>query len=153
MILDRFIKKIHKIYTMMNTINMQGMRYLNLFEKITGVRTRFYFEYNNTIMFCVPRSFLSKALGKNNQNLKKMSDIIKKRIRIVPNPRGIQDARNFIQAIVNPLTFKSLKVKDDEIILTAGNQSKAALLGRDKRRLNEMQKIIKDFFEVDFKII
>jgi hypothetical protein len=38
--------------------------------------------------------------------------------------------------------------------LTAGNtQNKAALIGRDKRRLLEMQKIIKDFFSRDFRII
>lgn len=137
---------------MVRTIDMQGMRYLNLFEKITKIRTRYFFHYNNMLVFVVPKPLILKALGKENSNLKRMSEIIRKRIRVVPEPRGIQDARFFIQSIVNPLDFKDLEVKDSEIILTAGKQSKAALLGRDKRRLIEMQKIVEDFFEKEFRI-
>ncbi|MFA5953443.1 MAG: hypothetical protein WC812_02525 [Candidatus Pacearchaeota archaeon] len=138
---------------MVNTIDMQGMRYLNLFEKITRVQTRYFFRYNETIMFCVPKSLLGQALGRNNENLKKMSDILKKRIRVIPKPRGIQDIKFFIQSIINPVTFKDLEVKEDEIVLNAGNANKAALIGRNKRRFLEMQKIIKDYFGKEFKII
>jgi len=63
---------------MINTIDMQGMRYLNLFSNITKVNTRHFFKYNETIMFCVPRPFLSKALGKNGSNLKRIGEILKK---------------------------------------------------------------------------
>ena len=138
---------------MVNTIDMQGMRYLNLFEKITKVTTRYFFRYNETIMFCVPRPLLNKSLGKNNENLRKISEILKKRIRIIAQPKGIQDAKFFIQAIINPMTFKELEVKGNELILTAGNANKAALIGRNKRRFFEMQKIIEDYFKKDFKII
>jgi transcription antitermination factor NusA-like protein len=93
------------------------------------------------------------ALGERGSNLKRISDIIKKRVRIIAKPNSIQDARAFIQAVVAPVEFKDLEMKDNEIILTAGMQSKAALLGRNKRRLVEMQSIIKDFFDVEFKII
>ena len=41
----------------------------------------------------------------------------------------------------------------NEIILNAGMQSKAALIGRNKRRLLEMQKIVHDFFGMEFRII
>jgi len=132
---------------------MQDMRYLNLFNKITRVSTRFCFKYNETIIFCVPMRFVSQAVGKGGQNIKKMSEILRKRIKIVPNPRGIQDAKKFIEAIVSPVKFNNLEVAEDEIILTAGSNSKAALIGRNKRRLIEMQKIVEDFFEKEFRII
>ena len=45
-----------------------------------------------------------------------------------------------------------IQISKDEIILTAWRQSKAALIGRNKRRLMEMKKIIGDFFGRDFKI-
>lgn len=137
---------------MVKTIDMQGMRYLNLFEKITRVRTRYFFPYNNMIVFCVPKYLVLQALGKDKINLRKISEVIKKRIRIIPLPRGIEDARFFIQSIVNPVEFKDLEIKENEIILTAGKQSKAALLGRNKRRLIEMQKIVGDFFGKEFRI-
>jgi transcription antitermination factor NusA-like protein len=137
----------------MKTIDMQDMRYLNLFGKITKVGTRFCFKYNENIVFCVPRQLVSKAVGEDARNIKQMKSILRKRIKIIPRPKGIQDARKFIEAIVKPVTFKDLEVKGNEIILTAGSQSKAALIGRNKRRLLEMQKIVKDFFGKEFRIV
>jgi hypothetical protein len=138
---------------MIKTINMQEMRYLNLFEKITRIDTRFFFNYNETLMFCVPKFKLSQALGRNTENLKKLSDILKKRIRVLANPRGIEDIESFIKAIVAPVEFKELNIRGDEVILTTGSQSKASLLGRNKRRLMEMKEIVRDFFGKEFKII
>ena len=138
---------------MVNTIDMQDMRYLNLFGRITRVSTRFCFKYNETIVFCVPKQLLSKAIGDAGKNLKQINGILGKRIRIIPIPLGINHAKQFIEAIVKPVTFKDLEVKDDELILTAGNQSKAALIGRNKRRLLEMQKIVRDFFKKEYRIV
>jgi len=138
---------------MVSTIDMQDMRYLNLFTRMTHVSTRFCFKYNEIIIFCVPRSLVSKAIGPEGSNIKKMSVILRKKIKVIPCPNSISDAKNFISNIVSPVTFKDLEVKDGEVILTAGSQSKAALIGRNKRRLKEMQEIVKDYFGKEFKII
>ena len=136
-----------------NTIDMQGMRYLNLFSKITKVTTRHFFKYNETLMFCVPRPLLSRALGRNGENLRKMGEILKKRIRILAMPNGIEDAEQFVRSIISPVEFKEFENKEDQIVITAGSNNKAALLGRNKRRLNEMREIINDFFKKEVKII
>jgi len=138
---------------MVNTINMQDMRQLNLFNKITRVSTRFCFKYNEVIIFCVPKRLISKAVGKDGVNIKKMSEIFRRRIKVIPPPEGIRDAKSFIGAVVSPVTFKGLDINDDEIVMTAGNQSKAALIGRNKRRLLEMKKIVSDYFGKDFRIV
>ncbi len=138
---------------MVRTIDMQHMRYLNLFGKITKVNTRFCFNYNNAIMFGVPRRFVLKSIGQNAENLKKINHILGKRIKVVAIPNGVEDAKYFIKNIVSPVEFKNLEVKEHEMILTAGSQSKAALIGRNKRRLHEMQKIVHDFFGKDFRVI
>ncbi|MDP2628353.1 MAG: hypothetical protein Q8P15_00455 [Nanoarchaeota archaeon] len=138
---------------MVNTIDMQDMRHLNLFGKITNVGTRFCFNYNDMIIFCVPKQLVHKAVGGNGENVKKISGILRRKIKVIPQPRGIFHAREFIQAIVSPVVFKDLEIKENEIILTAGNQSKAALIGRNKRRLLEMQKIIRSFFGKEFRIV
>jgi len=136
---------------MVNTINMQDMRYLNLFEKIMKVRTRFCFRYNDAIIFSVPKELVAKSIGENGRNVKKMSEILRKRIKVVPSPRGIMDVGAFINSIVSPLTIKGVEVKNNEIIVSGG-KNKAALIGRNKRRLLEMQKIVKDFFGKDVRI-
>lgn len=136
-----------------STIDMQDMRYLNLFGKITRISTRFCFKYNEIITFCVPKSMVSRAVGKSGTNVKNMSQILRKKIKIIAAPSGIEDSKRFIENIVSPVTFKDLEITKNEIILTAGSQSKAALIGRNKRRLLEMQKIVKDFFGKEFKIV
>lgn len=138
---------------MVNIIDMQDLRHLNLFRKVTHLETRYCFSYNEILMFCVPRRDISRGLGKNGENLKKMSDILRKRIRIIPIPNGIEEAKQFIQAVIAPVGFKDIEITPNEIIVNAGSENKAALLGRNKRRLNEMKEIVKDFFKVDYRVI
>lgn len=138
---------------MAGTIDMQDMRYLNLFGKITRVDTRFCLKYNGIIIFCVPRHLVSKAIGEGGKNVKQIHEILGKKIKIISSPRGVQDVKPFIEFIVHPLTFRDLEIRDNEITLTAGTQNKAALIGRNKRRFFEMQKIIRDFFGREFRIV
>ena len=138
---------------MINTIDMQHMRYINLFEKVTGIATNFCFIYNEAIYFCVPKSLISRAIGKGAENIRELSEILSRRIRVIASPDGIEDLRDFIQSVVNPVIFKNVGVVDEGVVLTATPQSKAALIGRNKRRLLEMQKIVKDFFGKEFRIV
>jgi NusA-like KH domain protein len=138
---------------MTNTINMQDMRHLNLFSQITRINTRFCMTYNDTIIFCVPREFVMRAVGEEGRNIKRISEILQKKIRVIPSPGGIQNIRQFIENIVRPVTFKDLEIRGREIILTAGSQSKASLIGRNKRRFFELQKIVKDYFGKELRII
>src|SRR3989344_6406387 len=108
---------------MVSTINMQDMRYLNLFGKITQISTRFCFKYNETIIFCVPRMMIPKALGENGANIRKLSQILGKRIRVIASPTGLKDAKSFIESIVSPNTFKGLEINNNEIIITTGSMT------------------------------
>jgi NusA-like KH domain protein len=138
---------------MVRTIEMQDMRYLNLFERVTNIRTGFCFKYNETIIFCVPQAMISKAIGPEGKNVRRLHEILGKRIKVIASPRSEIDARKFIESIVSPVTFKEIDITDSEVILTAGSQNKAALIGRNKRRLIEMQKVIGDFFNKEFRIV
>jgi transcription antitermination factor NusA-like protein len=95
---------------------------------------------------------LSKAIGSGGKNVRKISEITKKRVKIIIGPRDIEDLQNFVSSVVAPVTFKEISVEGNEVNLNAGKQSKAALIGRNRRRLIEMQKIVHDFFGKEFKI-
>jgi len=137
---------------MVKTIDMQEMRYLNLFESLTGVRTHFCFRYNESIVFCVPKPLVSRAVGERGRKIWKMSEMLSKKIRVIAVPNGLQDSGIFIKTIISPLTIKSFEIRGNEIVV-GGGKNKAALIGRNKRRLFEMQKIVMDFFGKDFRII
>ncbi len=127
--------------------------HIQLFEKITKISTRYTFVYNNILFFCVPKNQISKAIGKEAVNVKKISSIAKKRVKILALPKEDKEIKSFVESIVSPIQFNDIEIKPTEVILTAGAQSKAALLGREKRRLKEMEKIIKDYFKKEFRII
>jgi NusA-like KH domain protein len=133
---------------MIKTLDMQFIRYANLFSKITRIRTNHCFEYNNTIVFAVPRKFVTKAIGPGNSNLEKLNRIINKRIKIVAIPSGKEEIENFVSVIVKPIKFKGMEVKDNEAIITAGLQNKAPLIGKKKARLEEMENILEQYFGI-----
>ncbi|MFA5992896.1 MAG: hypothetical protein WC796_04280 [Candidatus Pacearchaeota archaeon] len=138
---------------MIKTIDMKFMRYINLFSKISGVSPKHCFMYNSTIIFSVPSVKLSKAIGENGKNIKKVSDILDKKVKVVMVPNGLGDAEGFVSTIIYPAQMKSVEIKGNQFIINAGQQNKAMLIGRNKVRFEEMRRIIKDYFGKDLRIV
>ena len=133
---------------MIKTLDMRFIRYANIFSKVTRIKTNHCFEYNNAIVFAVPRKLVTRAIGPNNQNLRRLSEIIRKKIKIVAIPNGREDIENFVSVITYPVKFKAIEIKEDLAIINASNQSKASLIGRNKVRLNEMQNVLGQYFGI-----
>ena len=137
---------------MVNVLDMQDIRYINLFSNITKVRTRYCFFYNDSIIFAVPYSSIFKAVGENGANVKVIAQIVKRNIKIVGIPESSGDIQNFILEVVKPITLKNIEISGNEIIITANKQEKAALIGRNKVRLEELKNIVEKSFEKQLKI-
>ncbi len=131
---------------------MQTMRYINLLDRISRVKTRHCFNYNNIVVFAVPRELMSKAIGTNGKNVHLIQDTLGRRIKIIREPRGPEDLEQFIQDIIEPVTFRSIEIKDDEVVIAAG-QNKASLIGRNRARLIELNQILQDSFGKMLRII
>lgn len=135
---------------MAEIIDMQSMRYINLFEKVSKVSTTKVFMYNNQIIYAVPKDKVSTAIGKNAVNVKKLSDILRKKIKIVTMP-AIDDndgIGKFVAEVVAPVEFNKVEVNDNSVVITAGRQSKAALIGRNRIREKELGDVLKNFFHI-----
>lgn len=133
---------------------MQTMRYINLLDKVSNVKTRKCFLYNNAVFFAVNKNQVSRAIGPAASNIKRIQDSIGIRVKIIKEAEDIDDLRSFIESIVAPVKPRGIELKEDVVVITAGNnQNKASLIGRDKRRLDELKKIINDTFGKELKII
>jgi transcription antitermination factor NusA-like protein len=96
---------------------------------------------------------VSRAVGRNAENIKVMQDSLGKRIRIVAEASGITEIERFVRDIVSPINFNSVEIRDNVLIISAGGtQNKAGLIGRERRRLDELSQIIKDNFNLDVRI-
>ena len=145
---DNFLK------TMVKTFDMQLIRYINLFGRITGVSAKHCFLYNNMIVFIVDSFAIERSLGRDNSNLKKISNIVNKRVRVLAEPSSKKDIEKFISVLVSPIQYQNLEVKDDEVIITAGMESKAMLIGRGRVREQELKAILEQYFRIkNLKII
>lgn len=133
---------------------MQTMRYINLLDRASNVKTKQCFIYNNTIFFAVPKELVSRAIGPAALNVKRIQENLGKKVRIIEEPQGLKDAMKFLKDIVSPNRFKLLEIKENCFTITAGNnQNKAILMGRNKKRLEELQKIVRDTYGMDLRII
>lgn len=137
----------------MTVINMQLMRYINLLDRVSHVKTMKCYLYNNCIVFAVPKIMVARAIGHNAENIRYMSQQIGKRIKVIAQTEGLTDAQRFISDIVSPVGFNEITISDGVLTLNAGSQSKAALIGRERRREQELHQIIKDTFGLDLKIV
>lgn len=137
----------------MSVIDMKLMRYINLLDRASGIKTRKCFVYNNIIIFAVPRDKISQAIGLGAVNIRRMQEQLGRRIKIVAEPNGIEDAAEFVKEVVSPIRFKSFELKEGLFILNAGSASKAALIGRNKKRFEELRQVIMDNFGIELKII
>ena len=138
---------------MKQTIDMACMRHLNLFERVTGVRTKNCFLYNNQLIFAVPADLISRVIGEDGKNVKRMAAILGKKIKIVAFPENAGSVGKFISDIISPVSFRSLEIAGNEIIITANKEVKAALIGRNKVRLEELKKIAEEHFGKELRIV
>jgi NusA-like KH domain protein len=132
---------------MSNMIDMQIMRYINLFERISRVSTTNCFVYNNTIIFAVPKRLVSQAIGKNAENVKKIFEILRKKARVIEE-RNIDQLDKFISDVIEPSSFNKIELKNGELTLSANRQNKAALIGRNRQREQELEDILKKFYNI-----
>src|SRR3989339_781781 len=132
---------------MAEVIDMQFMRYINLFARTTTVSTTKVFYYNNQIIFAVPKSKVSTAIGKGACNIKKMSETLQRKIRVVAMPAvdDVEGIKKFIGDVVSPIEFNGVELKGGSAVVNAGRQSKAALIGRNRIREKELADVLKSF--------
>mgnify|MGYP006416700397 FL=1 len=71
--------------------------FINIFERITRAKVKDCFEEGDTLTFLVQLREASKAVGKKGENLRKVSKIMKKEIKIIEyNPNPIKFLLNLI---------------------------------------------------------
>lgn len=134
-------------------IDMKKIQYLNIFEKITRIKTRYCFEYNSSVIFAVPAYLVSKAIGENGNNVKRLSRAINRKVRIVAIPSVPSDIANFVETVVYPVRFKKITVESGTVVIHAGPQSKALIIGRNRIRLNNLKTILEKYFGIVHLII
>jgi NusA-like KH domain protein len=134
---------------MAKTIDMQFMRYINLFHKFTGIYTTNCFNYNNFLFFAVPSGMVSKAIGKSGINIRDISKVLRKRVRVIEMPSDIKNLEKFIKDLTSPIEFNSFELKDNEVTIKSDMQGRSMLIGRNRIREKELLEILNRNFGIE----
>ena len=142
--------------TITKKFDMQFMRYMNLFARVTGISPKHCFAYNNMLVFIIPGFAIERAIGRDNTNLKKLSSIFGKRIRVLAEPTGLKDLGKFVKILVYPVEFDKVEILEtttegnniikEAVVTTSNREQKAMLIGRDRAREAELKNILEQYF-------
>ncbi len=121
------------------------IKFISLFESVTRAKVKDCM-INERVVFIVHENEIGKAIGKNGINVRKLENIIKKKIKIV---EFSSDVLQFIRNMIYPLQIKDMK-NEDGIIKITGNdtKTKALLIGRESRNLKNLRNVVKRYFEI-----
>ncbi|MDK2849357.1 MAG: transcription termination/antitermination protein NusA [Candidatus Woesearchaeota archaeon] len=126
-------------------LDLNLLRYINLFESISQARVKDCFEdLMGNLIFIVYPGEASKAIGKRGVNINKTSSLINKKIKVVEfNP----DVEKFITNLIYPLKVNSVEFNDGLVIIKDNDrQKKSMLIGRNAKNLRFLESIVKKYF-------
>ncbi len=119
---------------------------INLFEKLTRSKVKDMYSHNDVLLFIVDDG--AKAIGKGGRNVKKISNLMKKKIKII---EFTKDRVNFINSLIYPLEAE-IEDKGGFLEVKGDVKTKALLIGRDGKNLKFYNTILKKYFNVELKI-
>ncbi len=119
---------------------------MSLFEKITHAKLRDCIVDESQIVFVVMPNEMGKALGMNAVNVRKLSTLLKKRIRIVEYS---DDCISFIKSLLYPVLVKDIVVEEGVVTIAASDaHSRGLLIGRNAMHLRANEAIVQRYFPV-----
>jgi transcription termination/antitermination protein NusA len=128
------------------TYNAELLKIMTLFETITRSRVKDAFvDDNNLLTFVVSDVEIGKAIGKNAANVKRLENMLKRKIKIVAfNP----SATEFVKNLVYPVTNIETELVDKTIMLKGPDaKTKGFLIGRNQSNIKNTLNIVKKYFK------
>ena len=124
-------------------LDNQTLLHIGLFERITKARVKDCVEAEDKIIFMVDNGFISKAVGKNGENVSKLRKTIGKTIQIIEYS---DDPMQFIKSVFHPYEVEKVDIESRGDVIHAtvkvNPALKAKAIGRAGRNLKVCRDII-----------
>jgi transcription termination/antitermination protein NusA len=126
------------------------MKFMSLFESMTGARVKDCLV-NDVVTFIVHESEMGKAIGKKGSNIRRLENVLKKRIKLV---EFNSDVSKFASNLTYPLKLKDVNEEDGVVTLHAEDtKTRGILIGRDRKNIRSINDIVKRYFKVNEVIV
>ncbi len=122
------------------------MQYISIFESLTSAKVKDCIV-NEQILFIVNENDMGKAIGKHGSNVKRIENMMKKRIRLV---EFNNDVKQFVQNLIYPVQAKEIKEENGIVSIYCNDiKSKGILIGRDRHNIKFINDIVKRHFGIN----
>lgn len=122
------------------------MKFISLFETLTRAKVKDCIE-GNPLIFVVKQGEIGKAIGKKGSNIRKVENILKKKIRII---EFNDDVIVFVNNVIAPIRAEEITKEDNTIIIKDSDpKTKGKLIGRDSQNRKLSREIVSRYFEID----
>jgi len=137
---------------MKKVYDVKLMQWITLFENLSGAKVKDAFLRNSSVNFIVEKGDLWKAVGKQGKNVKKIENLIKKKIRVIEFD---EDVCRFVGNFIYPIKVEKIELEDKVVNICAqGAQTKGLLIGRESKNLKELKEILLRYFDIeDIKVV
>ncbi len=125
---------------------MRIMGYISIFEKITKTHAVDFLESNGQLIFFVNEGKASKAVGKAGVNIKKLTHLLKKKVKII---QLTKDPIKFIEGLIHPIKPAIIEVHGDRAIVQLSSvEDKARVIGRNASRLKFINQLLESHLKM-----
>ena len=122
------------------------IQYISIFESLTAAKVKDCIV-NEQILFIVNENDMGKAIGKQGSNVKRIENMMKKKIRLV---EFNDDIVQFVQNLIYPIQAREIKEENGIVNIYCNDvKSKGMLIGRDRHNINFISNVVKRFFKVE----
>ena len=125
----------------------------NLFEKITKVMPIDWVEVDGTLLFVVPFKTITKTIGKEGSNVKKLEKKFGKKVFIFGNSSNI---KQFVKNLFNNVKIYQVEVVDvmgkKAVTIVAEEKDKKKILGKEGVRIKGAKELMERMFNASLHV-
>ena len=119
------------------------MKYFSIFENTTKVLAKDCFSANGTLIFSVEKGHAKIAVGKNGANIKKLSSMLNKEIKVIEFSKDIKE---LTKNAIFPLRVRSIEIEEGTInISLKSSRDRRILLDNNQKKLKLIEEILKRY--------
>jgi len=126
--------------------NADLIKFISLFESLTRAKVKDCIEDGKSLLFIVEENEIGKAIGKKGENVRRIENALKRKIKIVEFNSSMLD---FIKNLVSPVQLVDISEEEGIVTIRASDlKSRGYLIGRDGQNLRKYEEIIRRYFDI-----